>query len=79
MRHAERARLSHKPAVRSTPYRAWGHYRAQAPSPLSPAAVAPSVAATWGHQTLGGDAGDLLDVSSIWAKAQLGSYQRWCE
>jgi hypothetical protein len=30
-----------------------------------------------GHLTLGGDAGDLLDVSSPWAKAQLGSYQRW--
>jgi hypothetical protein len=31
MRHAERARLSYRPAVCSKPDRAWGHYRAQAP------------------------------------------------
>src|SRR5215211_6630164 len=40
-RCAESARLSYRPAVYPTPDRAWGHYRAQAPNPLLPAAGGP--------------------------------------
>ena len=51
MRHAERARLSHRPAVCSTPT---GHgviIALKRPVLSSPAAVAPSVAATWAWGT----------------------------